>query len=397
MSEENKYVYPVEELDKIIDKMSKGITPMMNDQMELEVKLRYKELKDELFDSEDVDDVDVRAHQEMMKEHIERKKREAAKNDVVIIKLSDDQINEIRENMETSIVRKNPNSQYNIPDEELYTSEERKNIYKKLSKLKNCYYNQIDYTNAVKIIAEAIEFSLENDYPWLTKSEARKQFQEGKIKFTYCNLPKLYVNYSTQITDPDILKGVVSGEVTLKSKDEKPKRKHVSKDKEAINFDYDVIGETEYKHMCSLHSQGYDTPISPMLKTKSSIFNRLSIPNNGLCISGLTNNNNKEEEPILFDWEREGAGKAYYNMINNIRTTSSDIIDFVDKNNDRSLNRVVKTNTIEFLQSLKTVRTDGNGYNNSSDNISNSLKVNPEAVRIEQGILQAMRMNNPTK
>lgn len=396
MSDENKYVYPVEELDKIIDKMSKGITPMMNDQMELEVKLRYKELKDELFDSEDMDDADVRAHQEMMKEHIERKKREATKNDVVLIKLSDDQINEIRENMETSIVRKNPNSQYNIPDEELYTSEERKNIYKKLSKLKNCYYNQIDYTNAVKIIAEAIEFSLENDYPWLTKSEARKQFQEGKIKFSYCNLPKLYVNYSTQITDPDILKGVVSGEVTLKSKDEKPKRRHRTKDKEAVNFDYNIIGETEYKRMCALHSQGYDTPISPMLKTKSSIFNRLSIPNNGLCISGLTSNN-KEEEPILFDWEREGAGKEYYNMIHNIKTTPSDIIDFVDKNNDRSLNRVVKTNTISFLQSLKTVRTDGNGYNNSSDNISNSLKVNPEAARIEQGILQAMRMNNPTK
>ena len=102
----NKYVYPVEELDKIIDQMSKGITPMMSDQMQLEVKLRYKELQNELFDGddEDIDTEDIKRHNEMMKQHLEEQRRKATKNDVVIIKLSEEQQKQIREDMEVSIV-----------------------------------------------------------------------------------------------------------------------------------------------------------------------------------------------------------------------------------------------------------------------------------------------------
>jgi len=398
MNEESKYMYPVEELDKIIDKINRGISPMMNDQLALEVKLRYKELENELFDTEeDVDDEDVQAHQEMMKKHIEQNKRKATRRSSVVIKLTEDQMNEIRDNMETSIVRENPNSQYNIPDDELYSSEERRNIYKRLSKLKNCYYNQIDYTNAIKIISEAVEYSLTHDYPWLTKSEAYKQFKEGKIKFTYCNIPKLYINWSTQVTDPDILKGIVSGEVTLKSKDEKPKRKPRSK--ESVLYDYNIIGDSECKRMEALHAQGYDTPISPMIKSKSSMFNRLSVPNSNMFVVGGGKNSNKEEEPELFDWTREGAGAEYFRKKHNIQTTSSDIIDFVNKQNDRMISNVIKNNTREFLHSMKTIQVTDKGYSykSNSNDISNSLKVNPEAARIEAGILQAMRMNNPDK
>ena len=45
MSEEKepKYIYPVEELDKIIEQMDKGIMPMMNDQLQLE---SHAEMKD---------------------------------------------------------------------------------------------------------------------------------------------------------------------------------------------------------------------------------------------------------------------------------------------------------------------------------------------------------------
>ena len=45
-----EYIYTVEESDKIIEQMDQGIIPMMNDQMQLEVKMRYKELQSELFD-----------------------------------------------------------------------------------------------------------------------------------------------------------------------------------------------------------------------------------------------------------------------------------------------------------------------------------------------------------
>ena len=61
MSEEKKkyeYMYPVEELDKIINQIDSGIAPMLTDEMQLEIKMRYKELQNEIMeDSDDEDSV----------------------------------------------------------------------------------------------------------------------------------------------------------------------------------------------------------------------------------------------------------------------------------------------------------------------------------------------------
>ena len=390
----NKYVYTVEELDKIIDKMSQGITPMMSDQMQLEVKLRYKELQNELFDGddEDIDTEDIKRHNEMMKQHLEEQRRKATKNDVVIIKLSEEQQKQIREDMEVSIVRPNPNSMYNLSDDELYSSEERKVIQQKLSRIKNCYYNQIDYVNAIKILKEAIEYSLANDYPWLSKEEAIKQFNEGKIKFTYCNIPKLYINYQTQITDKDVLKGIVTGEIELVDRDEKPQKKKVNKDSEEVAYDYNIIGTTDYENMLKMHVKGYDTPISTIIKAKSTIYNRYSLPtNNRFSLNG----NNKNDEPMLFDWTQEDAGRKYFNLKHGKQYTVNDMIRDVNQDNDKALNNVLNINASEFMRSLKTVNNQQTGY--SPAIISTSLQPNPEAVQIEQNILNAIRMNNPNK
>ena len=390
----NKYVYPVEELDKIIDQMSKGITPMMSDQMQLEVKLRYKELQNELFDGddEDIDTEDIKRHNEMMKQHLEEQRRKATKNDVVIIKLSEEQQKQIREDMEVSIVRPNPNSMYNLSDDELYSSEERKVIQQKLSRIKNCYYNQIDYVNAIKILKEAIEYSLANDYPWLSKEEAIKQFNEGKIKFTYCNIPKLYINYQTQITDKDVLKGIVTGEIELVDRDEKPQKKKVNKDSEEVAYDYNIIGTTDYENMLKMHVKGYDTPISTIIKAKSTIYNRYSLPtNNRFSLNG----NNKNDEPMLFDWTQDDAGRKYFNLKHGKQYTVNDMIRDVNQDNDKALNNVLNINASEFMRSLKTVNNQQTGY--SPAIISTSLQPNPEAVQIEQNILNAIRMNNPNK
>ena len=390
----NKYVYPVEELDKIIDQMSKGITPMMSDQMQLEVKLRYKELQNELFDGddEDIDTEDIKRHNEMMKQHLEEQRRKATKNDVVIIKLSEEQQKQIREDMEVSIVRPNPNSMYNLSDDELYSSEERKVIQQKLSRIKNCYYNQIDYVNAIKILKEAIEYSLANDYPWLSKEEAIKQFNEGKIKFTYCNIPKLYINYQTQITDKDVLKGIVTGEIELVDRDERPQKKKVNKDSEEVAYDYNIIGTADYENMLKMHVKGYDTPISTIIKAKSTIYNRYSLPSSNRF---SLNSNNKNDEPMLFDWTQEDAGRKYFNLKHGKQYTVNDMIRDVNQDNDKALNNVLNINASEFMRSLKTVNNQQTGY--SPAIISTSLQPNPEAVQIEQNILNAIRMNNPNK
>lgn len=394
--EEKKYAYPVDELDKLIEQIEKGITPMMSDGLQLEVQLRMKELKNLIFDDDEEGEIDaqsIKRHNEMMKRHLEEQRRKATKNDVVIIKLSDQQKNQIREDMEVSIVRPNPNTTYNLSDDELYSSEERKIIQQKLSRIKNCYYNQIDYMNAIKIIKEAIEYSLEHDYPWLSKEEAIREFNEGKIKFSYCNIPKLYINYQTQITDKDILKGIATGEIELRDRNDSPepvKKKKPKDEVRGISCDYKVIGDAEYDRMLKLHNQGYDTPISPMIKAKSTIYNRYSLPStNRFSID----NNNKDDKPLLFDWMKDGAGKEYFNMQYGKKYTVNDMIRDVNENNGRALNNVMNVNASEFLRGLKFV----NNKQQNVEIVSTSLQPNPEAVQIEQNILNAIKMSNSNK
>ena len=138
--EEQKYIYPVDELDKIIREMDMGIMPMIPDDMMTEVKLRIKEIKSELFDEDDEEDQDVIEHRRIVQEHLEKKRREATKHDILIIKLNDQQKEDLKKDMETSIVRPDPNSLYNMSDDELYSSEEYKVIRQKLSRIRNCYY-----------------------------------------------------------------------------------------------------------------------------------------------------------------------------------------------------------------------------------------------------------------
>ena len=397
MSDEKKYkyIYPTDELDSIIKQIDQGITPMMNDQLQLEVKLRYKELREELFDEDDDEDEDIVRHRKMMSTHLEQKRREASRNDIIYIELSDEQRQKLREEMRVSMVRDDPNDVYHKSDEELYSSEEKRIIEQKLSRLKNCYYNQVDYVNAMNIIREAISFSLKNDYPWLSYDEAVEEFNKGNIKFTYCNLPKLYINYQTQITDRDILKGILTGKVTLKDKsEEKPKKKKTNKNTETVSVDYNIIGENEFNYYARLHSMGYDTPVSTIIKSKSTVYNRFSLPSTNRF--SINNNNNKnDEDKLLFDWTQEGAGLKYFNNKYNKKYQVSDLMRDVNEDNDNMLSHVLNSNANNFLNSMKHVNNPN--YDGRVELYSTSLEVDPKTVQIEQNILNAIRMSNTNR
>lgn len=394
------YLYPVEELDKIIEQINTGIMPMMNDQLQKEVNLRFKEISGQLFDDDDEIDEDVIEQKKAVQRAIEKKKREASKKDVLIIKLNDTQKNQLHEDMSSSYVRKDPNLVYNLKDEDLYSSEEKKIIDMKLARLKNCYYNQTDYVNAIKIIQDAIKYSLKNDYPWMSEEEALRAFNNGDIKFTWGNLPKLYVNYSTQITDKEILKGVVTGQVTLKDRNSE---EVVSKKKDKVKSNpvempYTITTNAMYEDMAKLHAKGYDTPMSLAFKSKSTIYNRFSLPYNSFM--GINSDNN--DKPVVdFDWEHEGAGEEYFNLVHGIKPSVNDIIRYVNDQNGKSLNNVLLQNAYKFMKSLKY--QDGhsgglygdNGYARNDN--GSSYVVNPHAVEVENNILKAIRMNNPTR
>lgn len=387
MADKFEYSYPVEELDKMLEKMSKGIEPMgLSDDFKNELKIRYMELNEASLDDDEYDDYQTKK-EDVLKKQIEKKRREATKNDVIIIKLTDEQKQTLTEEMSASIVRENPNLMYHMSDDQIFDSDEKRILYHKLSRLKNCYYTQADYVAAIRVIYEAIEYSLEHDYPWLTREEAIKAFNNGEIKFSYCNIPKLYINWNTQITDPSILKGIMTGEVVLKTKEEsEPVRKrHV--DYKPIHYDYTITGSNQYNDMLQLQQRGYDTPIAPALKAKNGAFNRFALPgNNRFYVDASKTNTNIPQE---FDWMHEGAGKEYYNLVNNVKYGIYDIVRDVNVANNNQLNQVLSTNAANFLRALKTSGTE------APQPIIQPLSVNEKSVELERSILDAMRRNNP--
>lgn len=406
MSEEVKYVYPVEELDKIIEQMMQGIQPMIDDTMMAEVKLRWSQRQKEEFGVDDEEEIDadvLREHNEIMKRKIADDRRKASRKDVIILTISDDQKAKIREEMSVSIVRPDPNDAYNIPNDKLYNNETRNQIYAKLKSIRNCYYNQIDYVNAFKIIQEAIDVSLgkygDGDYPWLTYEEALKEFNAGHIKFTWCAIPKLYVNHATQITDREILKGVITGDIILRDKHEDEKPKVKNKKYKPVSIDYDVTGTDDYMRMLAAHNAGYDTPISTIIRHKNTVYNPASIPfgNRFGNNSALDN-----KEPLLYDWTKEGAGEEFFELTRGRKPQSTDIIRFIDQQNDGMLNSVITRNAQDFLKSMKTGSNVSGGYDYSLPNFAqpvqnNQLQYNEDAARVESELLASIKINNPTR
>lgn len=409
MPDNNKYeyIYPVEELDKYIEQMMNGIQPMLDDQMLTEVKIRWAERQRDEFgvdDEEELDEETLREHNEILKRKVQDSNRKALRRDVVIIKISDEQKAKIREEMSVSIVRPDPNDPYNNQVDKTVQSEESRIIREKLKGLRNSYSNQTDYVNAINIIKEAIEVSLgkygDGDYPWLTYEDAVKEFNAGKIKLSI-QIPKLIINYSTIISDPEVLKGIISGEVVLKNRNEEEEEQNYSrrKKKEKYNpvyVDYEITGSEEYAQMVEAHRNGYDTPMSTVIRHKSTIYNPKQSPL--LRNKGIGNSNNNV--PELYDWMREGAGDDYYDLINNRKPRSSDIVRAIDEANNNEINTVLYNNVNSFLSSMKSGSSNTGGYDYTLPNYmqpptDDDSTYNVDAANIERELLQQIKLNNP--
>ena len=408
MSEEKKYkyTYPTEELDKIIEEMMTGIQPMIDDVMQMEVEIRWKERQKEAFGLEDEEELDpeiVARHNEIMKKNIENDRRKASRNDVIILEIPQDKKDEIRKQMSTSIVRPNPHDPYNKTDDNKFQNEERRKIFERLKGLKNCYYNQTDYVNAIGIIRDAIDISLgkygDGDYPWLTYEEAVRMFNSGKIKFTWCQLPKLYINHSTQITDKDILKGVVSGDIILKNRNDDEPRKKINRKYKPVAMDYEITGDELYHEMIQAHRAGYDTPMSTVIRYKNSVYNPSAMPiGNRFATPTQRIDQNQFDE---FDWTKEGAGEEYFNLTRGKRQSAADIVRFVDSQNDGELNNVMTKNVQSFLNSMKSTYNVSGGYDyqmpnfQQAPNPNQNYQYNEDAAQLERQLLSAITMNNP--
>lgn len=391
MNEDNGYVYTysIEELDEIIGKMNKGIRVIMTPELEEDLKLRLVQLQEEMLDEDDVEEFKEQ-HSELLKKKLEQKKRQATKKDVIVIQLSDEQKKQLEEDMSVSIVRRNPELGYHKRDEELFDSKERREIYQKLSSVQKCYYNQADYVNAVNIIMDAVRYSLAHDYPWMSMEEAIDEFNKGHIRFEYCQLPKLYINWTTTIDDPMTLKGIINGTITMiNSDDDNKKKKKVVHPKEGAMYDVDVTGVNEWNQLYAMHQKGYDTPISPIIKASTGTFSRFSLPDTNWF---YTRKEQQQREPLEFDWMQEGAGSSYFDMVHGITYTTADLMDDIAEANNNNLRQSFQGEIDSFLSDLKRpAGQTGNELYQSSLVQTRDQKT----IAMEQSILEQMRKSNP--
>lgn len=393
--EENgiNYLYPKEKLDEYIQMLDQGIELMLPDQIMLEIEMRRKEIHNQLFedDDEDEDDVYVKMkHDQMMREHLQKEAKKARKDDLLIIQLSDEQKNMIHDSVETSYVRPNPNSNYNLTDDEIFENAEQKLILEKLSKLRSAYYTQADYQNAINIIRMAIEYSLEHDYPWMTKQEAIQAFEEGKIKFTYCRIPQLRLNFKDIVKDPNILAGVANGQIELVKKEDKEFKKKSYKNSPLVSIPTNVMSQDEQNYYLEAHRHGLATPISSAIQARNTIYDRYSFNIGSKKNDKFNGLVDKDGNPITFDWTQDNAAEKYMMLRNNKTFGISELVALINKENN-GVNGQLSTRMHSYLAAINSsslshderIVSNNQGYKQQNEDI----------IKTEQRIFAKIQSN----
>lgn len=399
MADEKEFsglLLPVEHLQDLLEKMDHGVEVAMSDLEKLELKKYIKILKSQMFDDDD-DDTSLSSEEEarraeMLKRQIEEAKRKAHTTDVATIKLTEKQREELRREMSSSFVRPNPLSSYNKTDDQLYRSKEEKALSDKLNKLRNCYYDADEWRAVMNVIMEGVEYELKSDkFAYLGSFDARlAAFNSGKIKMKV-QIPKLYLNRITPETDPEVLKGIYNGDITVVDRSQIENGRHKSyKNSELIKMNVPVIGAAEHQYYVQMHRKGLQTPLSGAIKAKSTIYNRYIDTSNSAFNKplGIVDKNGV---PIAYDWIENGP-QEYFRLLHGLKPNMDDIVDNIQKANGGKINKVLG----ERLNML--MKTDSRGYSTEKPKqnwISGSIQTKPEVLKLEQDLLNAIRVTNP--
>lgn len=381
---EIKYNYPVQMLDDLIQKIEQGIQPMMDDNLEKEVNLRYEELQRKMMDDEDDDEFLSKVeHQNSVVEQINEEKRKAKKRREQVIELTPEELAEIKEDASASYVRNNPNSRYHVADSAIELSAEGAEIKRKVSSLGKVYYHQEDFRHAIEIITEAVKFSLEHDYPWKSPEEIVKDFRAGKIRVNIPNIPKLYIGYDKPITDPELLGQIITGDVTLVDQDttKKPKKKKIDENTPMTYETASIISSGGYSRMTALGSSGYMSGVTPYISNSNTMYNRYAMPTQSLYQS------NKPTDEM--DWlDPETPMQIQRSMDGTTHTQLGDYIEMIQKANGNDLTPGAITSIRESFNAMRGIPDKPKFI------LSTSLEEDKTAIEIEQNILNLIRGNN---
>lgn len=393
-----EYSIPVSELDAIIEKMNMGIEPFISDIVRKEVEIRKKELMAEALD-EDIDEVDmeeynrhraeIRAHQEAQKRKATREERGA------FITLTRDKYAQLLDDMSISYVEYNPDCPYHLSDEDLNADAEYLVLKQKMSKLKNCYYNAQDWINAVSIIIQMAKYECTHDYMWLGYSGNKgiEAFNDGKIKINPGVIPKLFVDFTKELKDPKILADIIRGDTTVVTHEIDNNKSKNKVKSNPISYPYEVVTGFEYELHDNMKRRGIDTPLNPVIDYSTGIFNRTNLIPTSPIFSLFNAKTKKSDEIQLGNFLSENGGHNKYNTDNDIKVNAVDIIKEFNKDNNNKLNRSAVDGVNEFIASLANTTVVNKQDARSIENIVDNQ--NEEVIRVEQGILDAIRSANP--
>ncbi len=380
-----EYVNDVQYLDQLAEKMAKGIFPAVDEFTLNEVEIRMRELASDVIDMDDLEDDEdfneiMEKHSEIIRGHIEDQKRKATTHDVAVFELTDEQKKQILDDCRSSYVRPEP-SDYNSFNKGV--DKEKELLDKRVAGLRNCYYNAPDYINAVNTYMECVKYSLKHDYPWLSESEAVRMFNNGEIQINV-QLPKLYLNYNTMITDPEILKGIWTGEISIISdKDNEISRKNYVKDKDAegVVIDYDVVTGLEYQAMSDMASQGYDTPCNTVMNSASSIYSRF-IPES-----------KRKYDPVeVKNFFRDLKEDTKITIMNEEKPIGvNEVISYVQKDNNNDLNQMLSTNMDKFMVAISKPTNNYSECAYTERLQQHKQEVNAKAAKVEADIMAAIK------
>lgn len=378
-----KYENPVDRLDDFIDKMSRGIMPQVDDLTFKEIEIRMRELAssiDEDADEEDLETIVNDATQ--LRQKAKESKRKATREDVAYFTLTEEQSKKLREEMSSSWVR-SAVSDYNIPEDKLNEDKELNILIKRKSKLRRCYYHADDWINAMKTILDIVEYDARN-YPWMSKQEYYRAFNNGTIKLNVI-VPVLFMDYHTPIKDPVILKAIFNGETIIEEQTIDKSNKVRNKDDEVAWVHGIDFTESEVDSMQNLAASGYDTPINHILKNShKSLYDRfMPVAKNNTPKAGVVNELLKSyKHNMKFD----GTKMVPYK--------TSDIINYIHKQNEGKLNHTLTTATTKFLTALSSKPE----FKFDTSFNTNEVLVNADAALKEAQIMAAIKVaSNGTK
>lgn len=382
---EYTYENPKEVLDEFIDKMARGIMPMVDDLTWKEIELRMHELaSDSAEDADDEEEVaQLMEDTKVLREKARESKRKATRKDVAYFTLTEEQKKKLREDMCTSYVRASPSS-YNIPEDKINEDKERTILQKRASRIRRCYYHAEDWIAAMQTILDIIDYDAKN-YPWMTKSEYYQAFWAGTIKLNVI-VPMLFLDYHTPIKDPQLLAAIFRGETIVEqTKDIDTSNKVKTKDDKVVWMNAFEYSESEVNSMQQLASQGYDTPVNHILKdTHKSLYDRfLPVSKGKVKFKGKVNE-------LLKEYRRFNK----FDGLSMVPYKPSDIVTYIHKQNEGKLNASISTATTKFLAGLSEKQEVKIDTSFKSD----AVLVNAEAAIKEAEILANIKsINKNTK